>query len=115
MLYCPVCVPLDVGILLCVLRPISPAQCRQGYNEHDSLCNSYFLCSILPSELRLSREDLHGPPPLYHCDCLIVPQHYSLVIHRHTVTVGNELTKSRRKMWYAHECSTSVVMCVPLG
>ena len=30
MLYCSVCVPPERGEFLCVLRPVSPTQCRVG-------------------------------------------------------------------------------------
>ena len=63
MLFCLVCVPPGRGefFVFCALFCLPNG--GQGYNEHDSLCTCNSLCAILLSDLFLSGEDLHGPPP----------------------------------------------------
>ena len=55
--------PLDVGIFCVSCALFRLPIVGQGYNEHDALCNCNSLCTNLPSDLRLSGEDLRSPFP----------------------------------------------------
>ena len=60
---------LDVGIVYVFLRSVSPAPSRAGIQCTLSICKLWFFVRHLPSDLCLSGEDLHGPPPC------IIPYH----------------------------------------
>ena len=70
MLLSPVYMPIGCGIFLCVLRPVRLANAGQECNVHYSLCNGSTFVRHLPNDLSLSREDLHGPPPI---SCKVAP------------------------------------------
>ena len=55
--------PWTWGFFVCFYALFHLPNVGQGYNEHDSLYNYYSLCVILPSDLCLSRENLHNHPP----------------------------------------------------
>ena len=55
--------PWTWGFLMCFCALFHLPNARQGYNYITLFVNCNSLSANLPNDLRLSREDLRGPPP----------------------------------------------------
>ena len=77
--------PLDVGCFFLFFWFFSALFCLpnvgQGYNEYCSVCHCNSLSANLPSDLRLSGEDLCCPPPCINTIQIIEPQNAFIKNH----------------------------------
>ena len=64
MLYSPVCIPLGHGDFCVFCALFRLPNIGQGCNDITLFVNCNSLCAILPNDLCLSGEDLHGPFPI---------------------------------------------------